>query len=256
MKKYPLSLSTYYLDFSYPGELSLQTRFFINFPFQGQSIVDGGEIKLLQICFDMNSVFNKEGYKSKENIDVGLTILLDLNSIYLPVKNSKEYFKKKISEGDENFKLDYFFDSEKELYESFIPTVKSFLENAYDDKWINFVKQSMDKYEKKSLLFNEKEKENYLSKQPEKINNFISETLNRLETIMNSSLINEELFDKYRISLKQNERSIVNQIMNSVPLEELTHIIELNKICKTCQYYKLSNELPRNESNSKSKNKI
>jgi hypothetical protein len=256
MKKYPLSLSTYYLDFSYPGELSLQTRFFINIPFQGKSIVPDEQIKLLEICFDMNSLFNKEGYKSKNNIDLGLTILLGLTAIDLPAKNSKEYFKKKITDGDENFKMNYFFDSEKELYEAFINTVRKFLEEAYDDKWFNFIKQSMDKYEKKSLLFNEKEKEKYFSQQPNKINKFITETIDRLELMLNSSIINEDFFEKYRVSLKQNERSIVNQIMNSVPLEELTHVIELNKISKTYQYYKLSNELPINESNSKPKNKI
>lgn len=256
MNKYPLSLSAYYLDFSYPGELSLQTRFFINIPFSGQNIIASKTIDLLQICFDMNSVFNKESYKSKDNIDLGLTVLLDLNSINLPNKNSKKHFKKMLSDGDVNFKIDYFFDSEQELYESLIPTIKSFLENAYDDKWLSFVKQSMDKYEKKNLLFKDKQKEDYFSQQPNKINNFISETLNRINFIINASVIGEEEFEKYRISLKSNERSIVNQILNSVPVEEIAHVIELNKICKTYQYYKLSAELPINESNSKPKNKI
>lgn len=257
MNKYPLSLSAYYLDFSYPGHITLETRFFINIPFSGQELHGNKKISLLELCFDMNSTFNKEGYKSKDDIELGLTVQVATKFFDLPKTNSFDYLKKQLIDGSEKVKEDFGFNSEKDLYESLMPLVKRFLTDVYSkENWIKFTEECFVKLEKRKIHFNEEEKQSYLASQPQKIENFINETLNRLELILKATVLNEEFFNKYRISIKPHERSIVNQIMNSVDLEELTPVIELNNFSKTYQYYSLSNELPINESNSKPKTKI
>lgn len=216
------------------------------------------EIKLLEICFDMNSTFNKEGYQSKDNIELGLNVLIDINSIHLPNKNIETYLKKKLSDGKENSRIDYFFDSEKELYESFYVKIKEFLNETYSSpNWMRFVNERVIKNRKKNIILNDEEQEKYLKQQSIKIEKFIKETLNRLDAILNPDIIDENFFNKYKISIKPGETSIVNRVLSSSPLKDTTHIIELNNIVKTYQYYKINNELPINKtSNSLSKPKI
>jgi hypothetical protein len=256
MNQYPLTLSAYYLDFSFPGAMKLETRFFIYIPFQGEYIQGNQSIKLIELGFDMNSVFNAEGYKSKDNIDLGLNILIDIRSIYLPKKDTFQYFINQLSENNENVKENHLFPSEKDLYSSIRDKVKEFLEKAYSkENWLKFVKERIAKNNKK-ISFSDEEQTIYLNNQSAKIDNFINETLNRVDAIFNSSIIDEDFFNKYRITLKQHAMSIVNQILSSVPLEEITHVQELNKMVKTYQFYSLNNELPRNKSNPLPRHKI
>ena len=150
--KHPISLSAYYLDFSYPGFLTLETRMFLSMPLPDNLLEKNQTLKFVEICFDMTSVFNKEQEYKSEEMDRGLIMRVGFKEMNLPEKNIQSYFTKQMKSDTPQVQQSYFFESEQDLYENIIPALKEFLPSAYNENWVNFIKESREKYLKKHFL--------------------------------------------------------------------------------------------------------
>jgi hypothetical protein len=257
--KFPLSLSTYYLNFSYPGELNLQSRVFVNIPFAGQSVQPSEKLSFIQICFEMSSVFNKGVEYKKDGIDLGLKVMLNIEELYIPEKNIKNFIEDKMREGNPKFKKIIYFDSQADLLNNLLLNLNNFIYNSYGDNWTNFVLESRKKYFEKHLAYSsneEKDEKTYIQTQLIKTNKFYEETIRRMDLLLSAEKIDENLLKKMNATLNSSGSSIVNQILASSPIDDRVEIMELNKILKIVQYNNLNKELPVKDNSHQKPKKI
>lgn len=252
-KIYPLSLSAYYLNFSYPGQLNLETRVFVSIPFASQSMEKNQKMEFVELCFEMNSAFNKHKANIEENsVDPGLKVMMGINQIDIPGKNIKKYFEEKMKEDGVTCKKNYFFNSEEDLYNNMKSSVSNFLLDSYEKNWINFTKNSREKYLKGSLSIYpselEKDENVYLKKELLKIDKFVEEVQKVINILLGAKKVDEKLLKQLNVSLVSNGGGISSQILASTPLTDRDEVIELNKLIKTFNYYTLSKELPKQDS--------
>lgn len=253
---YPLSLNAYYLDFSYPGQFTVETRLFITLPYAGQAISENKITDLLEICLEMNSVFGKKGYEPpNKGIDIGLKVMIGNTNISMPKEKLKENFEHALTQQNPTHSEHYFFETEQDLYKNLVPALSKFISEAYSDNWIDFAQKCREKYMKKTpviyLTKEEKDENIYLQKESDKINKFIGDALERVQLILNASKVDEELFKELNMSVNGGS-GIASQILGTVPINERTEVIELGKVIKTLQYFTLSDEL-ENQNSSKPK---
>lgn len=259
--KFPLVLSSFYLDFSFPGHFSNETRLFINIPYCGEYIQNNKEINFLTICYEMNSSFNKNDCIINE-MNSGLKIMISTSTIDLKciknIKKSNIINALELNNATSNNLL--LFDSEKEFYSLIINSVNQFIDSSYGQPWLNFTKQKYLNYIKKTptIYLTNKTKEIDLNYETEKITKFIKEVKFNFTKILDISTLNildnEKEFKKLNISFNNNK--IMSQIIPNQLLGE-NSITELIKIIKTLNYYKLSEDIkPTNNSLIKYKKKI
>jgi len=243
----PLIFSAYYLDFSYPGQFNAETRAFINIPCADQVLQKNKEINFLSICFEMNSVFDKEGYFDKQyNVDNGLKVMLKTNKIIVPNFNDKKLLTN-LELKDADINQIYIYDEEFGLYKNIVSKFENFLINAYSDNWIDF-------YSQKRKEFNEKyevTQNNSISTNDErnKLDKFIMQSVDRLQKILIQDLYDERVIKHLNLSYTNNE---LTNVFNTNLKDNITPVDELLKIAKRNSYFELKNELDiKNESKQK-----
>jgi hypothetical protein len=251
---YPLSLSSYHLNFSYPGAFNLESRIFLTIPYSGEYLQEKMETNLLSICFEMNSVFNL-GRNNDFGQDLGLKIMLNAEKILINDENVEENYCSYFKEKEEKEVKTIFFQEEKELYKNIISSFETFILESHGEKWMEFFLENREKYKKKTpVVFLVNDKENLgdeIIKEHERIDKFTTDSISRLKNILNSQSFGYEELIKNNIIYSN--PSIVSQVLGGNQ-EVNSTADELIKINRCFQYYKLSDELKiSNDKNRKAK---
>lgn len=242
----PLIFSAYYLDFSYPGQFNAETRTFINLPCADQALTKNKEIDFLSICFEMTSVFDREGYFDKtHNTDNGLKVMLKVNKVNLSMLTEQNLINK-LELNDSNINQMYVCDEEFGLYKNMVSRFENFLVNSYSDNWINFYSEKRQNFNKKYNVDGEFENTN---DERNKLDKFIMQSVNRLQKMLTEDLFDEKIIKNLNLtSIDDSFSNSFNKMAGNInPLEELM------KIAKKNSYFELKDELSF-KSESKPKN--
>lgn len=194
---YPLSVSCYYLNYSYPGQLNFESRIFLTFPYPGQTVNQKDDVKFISICFEVNSAFKEEDILNPEN-SMGIKLMVNtINSNISKPINEKNILKA-IGDDDANRKVLYNFHSESEMYEKMTSALKDFALTAYNQDWDIFCKREFEEYNKK--IASDYTVKDYSQHRLDKVISFVLESCRRLDVILKEDINLDEKIKNLNIS--------------------------------------------------------
>ncbi len=195
--KHPLSVSCYYLNYSYPGQLNFESRIFLTFPYPGQTINTKEDVRFMSICFEMNSAFKEEDILNPGN-SMGIKLMFNTIQSKISEPINQKNILNAIGDDDANRKTLYNFNSEAEMYEKMTSSLKEFALSSYHQDWDKFCKKEFEEYNKK--LSSDYQIKDYSQHRLDKVISFVLESCRRLDVILKEDLLLEEKVKRLNIS--------------------------------------------------------